>query len=1124
MKSNYLPNSPSKEDAFGQHEKLAEALSNTILERKEGCAIGLLGEWGSGKSTVIELITKKTELAADKIEGLSYTSFVFDTWVHQGDPLRRSFLEELIEHLLANKFVDEDYATNFKAELSTKVQTISTRSQPIVKGWGYASALATIVLLPLGLNLLPEKFFWFYWRNYVDNLLPLLLVLSPLILFSICLWKVWASDRKKDEGVLDLVSSKLFFNAQNIEQNVLAQEKDKTTIEFKNKFDALLEILNDKNVVLIVTIDNIDRLESDQVKNAWSTMQTFFGQTTGRSHATHGKYFLLVPFAPMAVKSVLTESLLVESNDGVITRSQAHPNLDLNDIIRKSFEIVFYLQPPIMSKWRAFFDKNLVTAFPDLEGVKRKAVVDIFGHIPSPATTRGPREIKQFINNLVSLHKVHGADFSVPMYALYESRRDELQASIDRLIDDNYLQSYEKQLLSEEDWQTDLASLHFGVDGPTAQQLLLEAPIEEAIEQGSPEKLQELKDITGFEDVLFAILQKESYRWSEHSGDRLVKSVRALSVIEKDKFPNHDFWRHPLTEVSNFTHWGQEQNALGDCFATLLSRSEGASRLDLARRLATALRQFRPDVTEKEAIERLGSRQDASNWFDAALIVLKSTSDSDDLKIEIPSDIEFSLDVLLEIQNHPSDTTSLDRIILKNSKTEVASLITTRAKSGDIAKASCRLLSASQMENSDDFWESSYEAIDRYMRSGPELDTTSIINGLEFLNEASATFEDSAATGIVAQLCMQGFLAQHLQFARGNSGHAAKIAFGLLLHNPTITQAAQQWNSAKGFALLNDIASNPSANDEVVEQILNGASSTEIQSLFFGILVQQSNLFPLAADLISRIVDENSHLPIPVESILSARDFVKNHLPEEKRRIIIQKQIPDALLDEEYRAEATELYIWIVDALNDNTPKEFLDSLIAGLASQPHEIWEDLIVSSSVENNDHLGLLSCLRKFKKDEFLTNKAAEALKHVANQFIGSKSASDQQLENFELVASCLHAPHRLTLSADILDLIIQSSDPDTISTAIENFWSLLVESRVMEKESSRFLRGPLKELALSNSEDHVALATKIARELPEISKKSDKDYVKSFKQSLAEKAEDSETSKTIRNLLDEIQQST
>src|SRR5699024_7425991 len=99
-----LSDEPVEQDDFkGQsHDKVAEALVKLISKNKGGYAIGLEGSWGSGKSTVINIAEDKLE---DKGEEILF--FPFDAWARQGDPIRRSFLELLINFLSEKRIINK---------------------------------------------------------------------------------------------------------------------------------------------------------------------------------------------------------------------------------------------------------------------------------------------------------------------------------------------------------------------------------------------------------------------------------------------------------------------------------------------------------------------------------------------------------------------------------------------------------------------------------------------------------------------------------------------------------------------------------------------------------------------------------------------------------------------------------------------------------------------------------------------------------------------------------------------------------------------------------------------------------------------------------------------------------
>lgn len=86
-----LRDEPTTQDHFRTRNRVATAVAELIATEKSGKAIALIGPWGSGKSSVLQMIQARLAAIADL--------FIFDAWTHDGDPLRRTFLESLIEFL-----------------------------------------------------------------------------------------------------------------------------------------------------------------------------------------------------------------------------------------------------------------------------------------------------------------------------------------------------------------------------------------------------------------------------------------------------------------------------------------------------------------------------------------------------------------------------------------------------------------------------------------------------------------------------------------------------------------------------------------------------------------------------------------------------------------------------------------------------------------------------------------------------------------------------------------------------------------------------------------------------------------------------------------------------------------
>ena len=76
----------------GPHKEIAENICSLISGEEMGATIGIEGKWGSGKSTLVNLIRKK-------IDKDSITVVYFDAWAHEGNALRTAFLMKMAEDL-----------------------------------------------------------------------------------------------------------------------------------------------------------------------------------------------------------------------------------------------------------------------------------------------------------------------------------------------------------------------------------------------------------------------------------------------------------------------------------------------------------------------------------------------------------------------------------------------------------------------------------------------------------------------------------------------------------------------------------------------------------------------------------------------------------------------------------------------------------------------------------------------------------------------------------------------------------------------------------------------------------------------------------------------------------------
>lgn len=146
-----LEDTPAENDAFssiggiGPHHRLANAIGKMMTDESGGRMIGLEGGWGSGKSTVISLLLKNLETARpDQI-----ASVIFDAWAHEGDPLRRTFIESLVRGLQKKRWVDPEAWNNKLDRISNRRRESETKSTSRPTALAYCFAIS-LLFVPLG--------------------------------------------------------------------------------------------------------------------------------------------------------------------------------------------------------------------------------------------------------------------------------------------------------------------------------------------------------------------------------------------------------------------------------------------------------------------------------------------------------------------------------------------------------------------------------------------------------------------------------------------------------------------------------------------------------------------------------------------------------------------------------------------------------------------------------------------------------------------------------------------------------------------------------------------------------------------------------------------------------------
>lgn len=470
-KFKFLDDSPVTKDEFGGHARVANSIAEQIESGVPGMTIGLEGTWGSGKSSVIRMLEERWKDRDD------IAVFTFDAWAHEGDPLHRSFLEELISFLgdTERKWISREEHSDRIASFAKRVQETDTVSSPEVTGWAIAFAISWM-LVPLGFAALGLA-------NRDMGVLPWLivgglLVSAPLVVFVVGAWK-----KEKIRQLGRILTGK---HTTHI-HSVVSQGIDATSVEFQKAYDAILsEVFRIEGRTFVVVVDNLDRIGTKDALKLWATMKPFV-ESAG-SIAAKGLW-VIVPYDPDAIDELWADGQ--DDHDGLARAFK-----------EKTFQVRYRVALPLVSRWEEYFKDCVKEAFPEEEEDVRHAAYHIFRIQGLPAYKRGtptPREMKLFINRMVALAQQHSGDVPLPEIAMYVATELSEPELLKNLAEADF--RYERHFADffGEQWRDGLAAIHFGVKRSDAAEVLYAPMIRKYVTEGDSKSLKKLLDSPGAE-------------------------------------------------------------------------------------------------------------------------------------------------------------------------------------------------------------------------------------------------------------------------------------------------------------------------------------------------------------------------------------------------------------------------------------------------------------------------------------------------------------------------------------------------------------------------------------------------------------------------------------------------
>lgn len=549
---NFIRDEATTEDAFRSHTRVAKAITAAIRMRPDLKVVGLLGPWGSGKSTVLKIT--QTLLAEEK--AIQPYCFSYDAWLHQNDPPRRSFLETLVHFLQHEKLSDASTRENWKKRLdrlNRRVEEWENTSTPSLTSAGKI-LIWSLFLLPLATQFVAYEWFekattkgsagferWAFPIGFVLLLLPLLLTVGIYIwwrpLASPFRKKFWRTHRGRHEGesIISLIMNKEVQKSRHR----ITRDLDPTTIEFQDIFREIMDAVSGLNRRFIFIVDNLDRLPEAEAVSMWATIRSFF---LGALETEHVRRLMNPPTVILPIDENAVRRMYQVSH-GDDADALARSFMD------KTFDLTFRVTRPVLSDWNAFLGSQMRTVFGAFLGDDWSMIVgnlydehvrNSFDGGTNDSVVITPRSINTLVNDIAVLWlQWRSEPIRFASIAYYAINRETVDADILAAITvgNPTLASFDR------DWQASLASLHYGVEPPIGLQIAIDRQLNDVFFGPAVAGLDSVRTIPGFELVLQRVID----RASQTDGINPDFALNAASIVDgisfKDETRARAVWR-----------------------------------------------------------------------------------------------------------------------------------------------------------------------------------------------------------------------------------------------------------------------------------------------------------------------------------------------------------------------------------------------------------------------------------------------------------------------------------------------------------------------------------------------------------------------------------------------------
>ncbi|WP_281188425.1 P-loop NTPase fold protein (plasmid) [Vibrio harveyi] len=482
----YQNEKPVNQDQFGGqgHKQVADAIARVLVSDSSQHIIGVEGNLGAGKSTVIKILEQLIES-----NGFHIVTFDADQYHKNLKPALIHTIDAELQRLIGagkRKQLDK-LKSAVESALGQRLEyTKNTNSHisPSAIVFGFFLAAAAFQLKPSIAFLLD----YLNGKEGIDTVggwVSCALLTSPIAMLA----GMKLTGSKTHLG--DLVKR----NSKDVISETIDINREVGAIELREAFSTFASLIPTGNTLLLV-VDNIDRVAPDIARELWSDIEILTSLGSDR-------FRIILPYSEEHLARALEKSSVDESQSG-------------REFISKRIPVPFSAPPIVTTGWREQFDRYWTETLSDIDGVEGvKSLIDIWGNKITP------RFLKSVVNRIgakidscpESNDTISGVSCGAYILAVKDhhvSIKELLSSPEEREDTDKELarkiiathKVLKKHNGDYRGWEQQIASLHYQTSYTVAESELIAEPIRVACASLDTKSLVDLKSLLGF-DIFF---------------------------------------------------------------------------------------------------------------------------------------------------------------------------------------------------------------------------------------------------------------------------------------------------------------------------------------------------------------------------------------------------------------------------------------------------------------------------------------------------------------------------------------------------------------------------------------------------------------------------------------------